>query len=66
MEVISAMAIVALGLKVALAIGSVVGVTTGVEWFNKKTYTFKSKKKGGDINDDTKYETEKFHRNDLK
>lgn len=64
MEVISALAIVGLGIKVALAIGSVVGVTTGVEWFNKKTYTFKSKKRGGDI-DENKLESEKFHRGNL-
>lgn len=64
MEVISALAVIGLGLKLALAIGSVVGVSTGVEWFNKKTYTFKSKKKGGDI-DENKSESEKFHRGNL-
>ncbi|TVY09946.1 hypothetical protein [Paenibacillus cremeus] len=62
MEVITAMAVVALGLKVAVALGSVVGITSGVNWFNKKTINLK-----GSGKDEGKHESlPRFHRDDIE
>lgn len=61
MLIVTTMGVIVLGLKVCTAIVSVVGVASGVNWFNKKTFTGK---KGGSRHEG-ELDSERFNRHDI-
>lgn len=61
MATVTVMSVVVLAMKAGISVVSVVGVASGINWFNKKTF---STKKGGGVHEGD-FDDEKFSRHHL-
>lgn len=65
MEPISLMGILVIATKGGLAILSIVGITSSVDWMNKKMFLGKPKKGDGHHDDESELRSQKLNRHDL-